>query len=54
MREQQWARPAAAQASQDGQKIAIGVINHTATTVEPPALVANLIRKALEFVPPSA
>ncbi|MFZ1122164.1 MAG: cobalamin-independent methionine synthase II family protein [Candidatus Binataceae bacterium] len=34
------------------KKIAIGVINHTATTVEPPALVANLIRKALEFVPP--
>jgi hypothetical protein len=24
----------------------------TATTVEPPALVANLIRKALEYVPP--
>jgi len=34
------------------KKIAIGVINHTATTVEPPALVANLIRKALEYVPP--
>jgi 5-methyltetrahydropteroyltriglutamate--homocysteine methyltransferase len=34
------------------KKIAIGVINHTATTVEPPELVANLIRKALEYVPP--
>jgi methionine synthase II (cobalamin-independent) len=34
------------------KKIAIGVVNHTATTVEPPALVANLIRKALEYVPP--
>jgi 5-methyltetrahydropteroyltriglutamate--homocysteine methyltransferase len=34
------------------KKIAIGVINHTATTVEPPELVAKLIRKALEFVPP--
>ncbi len=34
------------------KKIAIGVINHTATTVEPPGMVAGLIRKALEFVPP--
>jgi 5-methyltetrahydropteroyltriglutamate--homocysteine methyltransferase len=34
------------------KKIAIGVINHTATTVEPPAMIADLIRKALEIVPP--
>jgi len=34
------------------KKIAIGVINHTMTTVEPPHLIANLIRKALEYVPP--
>ncbi len=34
------------------KKIAIGVVNHTATTVEPPELVANLIRKALEYVAP--
>jgi len=34
------------------KKIAIGVINHTMTTVEPPQLIATLIRKALEYVPP--
>lgn len=34
------------------KKIAIGVINHTVTTVEPPEMVADLIRKALEYVPP--
>jgi methionine synthase II (cobalamin-independent) len=34
------------------KKIAIGVINHTVTTVEPPQLIADLIRKALEYVPP--
>jgi len=33
------------------KKIAIGVINHTQTTVEPPEVVARLIRKALEYVP---
>jgi 5-methyltetrahydropteroyltriglutamate--homocysteine methyltransferase len=35
-----------------GKKIAIGVVNHTQTTVEPPEVVANLIRKALEYIPP--
>ena len=34
------------------KKIGIGVINHTVTTVEPPQMIANLIRKALEYVPP--
>jgi 5-methyltetrahydropteroyltriglutamate--homocysteine methyltransferase len=34
------------------KKIAIGVVNHTQTTVEPPEVVANLIRKALEYIPP--
>src|SRR6202140_3405549 len=34
------------------KKIGIGVISHTATTVEPPEHVAALIRKALEHIPP--
>ena len=34
------------------KKIAVGVINHTMTTVEPPQMIADLIRKALEYVPP--
>jgi 5-methyltetrahydropteroyltriglutamate--homocysteine methyltransferase len=34
------------------KKIGIGVISHTATTVEPPEHVAGLIRKALEYIPP--
>jgi len=34
------------------KKIAIGVVNHTVTTVESPERVANLIRKALEYIPP--
>ena len=34
------------------KKIAIGVINHTVTTVEPPQMIADLIRRALEYVPP--
>jgi 5-methyltetrahydropteroyltriglutamate--homocysteine methyltransferase len=34
------------------KKIAIGVVSHTSTAVEPPDVVANLIRKALEYVPP--
>jgi 5-methyltetrahydropteroyltriglutamate--homocysteine methyltransferase len=33
------------------KKIAIGVVNHTRTTVEPPERVAALIRKALEYIP---
>ncbi|MBI3972111.1 MAG: cobalamin-independent methionine synthase II family protein [Chloroflexi bacterium] len=34
------------------KKVAIGVVNHTNTTVEPPEVVANLIRKALRYIPP--
>jgi 5-methyltetrahydropteroyltriglutamate--homocysteine methyltransferase len=34
------------------KKIAIGVVSHTSTVVEPPEVVANLIRQALEHVPP--
>ena len=34
------------------KKIAIGVVSHTNTVVEPPEVVARLIRRALEFVPP--
>ena len=34
------------------KKIAIGVVSHTSTAVEPPAVVADLIRRALEYVPP--
>ena len=34
------------------KKIGIGVISHTQTTVEPPEVVASLIRRALEYVPP--
>ena len=33
------------------KKIAIGVVNHSTAAVEPPEVVANLIRKALEYVP---
>ncbi|MFB3923925.1 MAG: hypothetical protein ACE145_19560 [Terriglobia bacterium] len=33
------------------KKIAIGVVNHTQTTVEPPEVVADLIRRALEYIP---
>ena len=34
------------------KKIAIGVVSHTNTVVEPPEVVANIIRKALEHIPP--
>lgn len=34
------------------KKIAIGVVSHTNTTVEPVEVVADLIRKALDTVPP--
>jgi 5-methyltetrahydropteroyltriglutamate--homocysteine methyltransferase len=34
------------------KKIGIGVVSHTATTVEPPTVVADLIRAALEHIPP--
>jgi 5-methyltetrahydropteroyltriglutamate--homocysteine methyltransferase len=33
------------------KKIAIGVVNHSTAAAEPPELVANLIRRALEYVP---
>jgi 5-methyltetrahydropteroyltriglutamate--homocysteine methyltransferase len=33
------------------KKIAVGVVSHTLTAVEPPEVVATLIRKALEYVP---
>src|SRR5215471_2379492 len=34
------------------KKIAIGVVNHTTTVVEPAEVVAQLIRKALDHIPP--
>lgn len=34
------------------KKIAIGVVSHTTTAVEPPEVVANLVRRALEYIPP--
>ena len=34
------------------KKIAIGVVNHSTAAVEPPEVVADLIRRALEYVPP--
>jgi 5-methyltetrahydropteroyltriglutamate--homocysteine methyltransferase len=33
------------------KKIAIGVVNHSTAAVEPPEVVAKLIRRALEYVP---
>jgi methionine synthase II (cobalamin-independent) len=37
---------------QTDKKIGIGVVNHCNTVVEPAEHVANLIRKALEYIPP--
>jgi 5-methyltetrahydropteroyltriglutamate--homocysteine methyltransferase len=34
------------------KKIGIGVVSHTNTVVEPPEVVATLIRKALKYIPP--
>ena len=34
------------------KKIALGMVNHTTTVVEAPDRVANLIRKALKYIPP--
>jgi 5-methyltetrahydropteroyltriglutamate--homocysteine methyltransferase len=34
------------------KKIAIGVVSHTNTVVEPPEVVAQVIRKALDHIPP--
>ena len=33
------------------KKVAIGVVSHTNTTVEPPEVVADLVRRALDYVP---
>jgi 5-methyltetrahydropteroyltriglutamate--homocysteine methyltransferase len=33
------------------KKIAIGVVSHTTTVVEPPEVVAELIRRALDYIP---
>lgn len=33
-------------------QIAIGVVNHSTAAVEPPEVVAGIVRKALEYVPP--
>ena len=33
------------------KKVAIGVVNHTRTTVEPPEVVADLVRRALDYIP---
>lgn len=37
---------------QTDKKIGVGVVSHTITTVEPPHVVAGLLRAALEHVPP--
>lgn len=34
------------------KKVAIGVVSHTTTNVEPPEVVAGLIREALRYLPP--
>ena len=34
------------------KKVAIGAVSHTNTVVEPPEVVADLIRKALQYLPP--
>ena len=34
------------------KKIAIGAVSHTNTVVEPPGHVADLVRRALEYIPP--
>ena len=34
------------------KQIAIGAVSHTNTVVEPPEVVAALIRKALQYIPP--
>jgi 5-methyltetrahydropteroyltriglutamate--homocysteine methyltransferase len=34
------------------KKVCVGVVSHTITAVEPPEVVAALIRRALEYVPP--
>ena len=47
-------RSAAARHHRTDKKIAIGVVNHSTAAVEPPEFVADLIRRALEYVPPSA
>lgn len=39
-------------AQKSDKKIAIGAVSHTNTVVEPPGVVADLIRRALEHIPP--
>ena len=34
------------------KKVAIGVVSHTNTVVQPPDFVVGLVRKALEYIPP--
>jgi 5-methyltetrahydropteroyltriglutamate--homocysteine methyltransferase len=34
------------------KKIGIGVVDHTRTTVERPEMIADIIRRALEYIPP--
>jgi 5-methyltetrahydropteroyltriglutamate--homocysteine methyltransferase len=34
------------------KRIAIGVVNHSTAAAEPPEIVAGIIQKALEYVPP--
>ncbi len=36
----------------EDKKVAIGAVSHTNTVVEPPEVVADLIRKALRYLPP--
>ena len=36
----------------EDKKVAIGAVSHTNTVVEPPEVVADLIRKALRYIPP--
>ena len=51
MRQQRRAGSASVPAYKTDKKIAIGVVNHCDTVVEPPEYVAALIRNALEFIP---
>ena len=48
----QWQGLAAVRQVSTDKKIGIGVVNHCNTVVEPPEHIAQLIRKALEYIPP--
>jgi len=52
MRLERRPRPRALGQVQDDKKIGIGVVSHCNTVVEPAEHVANLIRRALEYIPP--